>query len=47
MCEKLGFEKESEVDVEENIYGKEYKGGEKVALNQATYGKYVRMTRVF
>ena len=47
MCEKLGFSKESEVDVEENIYGKEYKGAGKVAMSQATYGKYVRMIRVF
>ncbi len=47
MCEKLGFVKDSEVDVEENIYGKEYKGGGKVDLSKATYGKYVRMTRVF
>ncbi len=47
MCEKLGFKKESEVEVEENIYGKEYKDGEKVALNQATYGKYLKMVRVF
>ena len=47
MCEKLGFKKRSEVEVEENIYGKEYKDGEKVALNQATYGKYLKMVRVF
>ena len=47
MCEKLGFKKESEVEVEENIYGKEYKDGEKVALNQATFGKYIKMVRVF
>ena len=47
MCEKLGFKKESEVEVEENIYGKEYKDGEKVALNQATFGKYIKMVRTF
>ena len=47
MCEKLGFKKESEVEVEENIYGKEYKDGVKVALNQATFGKYIKMVRTF
>ncbi|RKM59965.1 N-acetyltransferase [Butyrivibrio sp. CB08] len=47
MCEKLGFVKDSEVDVEENIYGNEYKGGGKVDISKATFGKYVRMTRVF
>lgn len=47
MCEKLGFKKESEVEVEENIYGKEYKNGEKVAVNQATFGKYIKMVRTF
>ncbi len=47
MCKKLGFEQVEEVDVEENIYGKEYKDGQKVSLNQATYGRYVRMSLVF
>ena len=32
---------------QENIYGKEYKDGQKVSLNQATYGRYVRMSLVF
>lgn len=47
MCERLGFERADEVDVEENIYGNEYKEGKKVALSHATYGNYVRMIRVF
>ncbi len=47
MCEKLGFKAVSEVEVEENIYGKEYKEGEKVAVNQATFGKYIKMVRTF
>ena len=47
MCEKLGFKTVSEVEVEENIYGKEYKEGEKVAVNQATFGKYIKMVRTF
>ena len=47
MCERLGFVRQDEVEVEENIYGKEYKSGEKVAVNKATYGKYVKMVRVF
>ncbi len=46
LCERLGFKKVGDVDVEENIYGKEYKG-KKVALSSASYGRYVRMTRVF
>ncbi len=47
MCERLGFETVEAVEVEENIYGKAYREGQKVALSQATYGKYVRMVRVF
>jgi RimJ/RimL family protein N-acetyltransferase len=47
MCEALGFEKVGEVDIEENIYGKEYHDGQKVAMSQAKYGKYVRMTLKF
>ncbi len=46
MCERLGFKKVGDVNVEENIYGKEYKG-KKVSLSSASYGRYVRMTRVF
>ncbi len=47
ICEKLGFKKQNEVDVEENIYGKEYNEGQRVALSQTQYGKYLKMTLNF
>ncbi|SDB59758.1 GNAT family N-acetyltransferase [Butyrivibrio sp. INlla16] len=43
LCEKLGFEKKEEVDIEENIYGEEYHDGVKVAPSRAQFGKYIRM----
>ncbi len=43
LCEKLGFEKIEEVDIEENIYGEEYHDGMKVAPSEAKFGKYIRM----
>ena len=45
MCKKLGFQILDEVNVEENIYGKEYRGGKRVELGPSKYGKYVRMIR--
>ncbi|MBQ7616162.1 MAG: GNAT family N-acetyltransferase [Butyrivibrio sp.] len=47
ICEKLGFNRINEVDVEENIYGNRYNQGKKVEGNQTKYGKYVRMTMSF
>lgn len=47
ICEKLGFSKTNEVDVEENIYGNQYNNGKKVEQSQTKYGKYVRMTMSF
>lgn len=47
LCEKLGFTRVDEVDVEENIYGNQYKEGQKAALERASRGKYVRMLLVF
>ncbi|WP_049945617.1 GNAT family N-acetyltransferase [Butyrivibrio sp. LC3010] len=43
LCEKLGFVKVEEVDIEENIYGEEYHDGIKVEPSKAQFGKYVRM----
>lgn len=43
ICEKLGFKKIGEVDVEENIYGDEYKNDKRVSIGGAQFGKYVRM----
>ena len=43
VCERLGFKKVGEVDVEENIYGNNYNDGQKVSLSRSKYGKYVRM----
>ena len=43
LCEKLGFEKYGEAEIEENIYGEQYNDGEKVSASDAHYGKYVRM----
>ncbi len=43
LCEKLGFVKTDEVDVEENIYGEEYHDGIKVPPSKAQFGKYIRM----
>ncbi|MCR4758126.1 MAG: GNAT family N-acetyltransferase, partial [Butyrivibrio sp.] len=45
ICEKLGFKTIDIVDVEENIYGKEYKTDKNIALSQAHFGKYVRMVK--
>ena len=44
MCLKLGFEILDEVEVEENIYGKEYKG-KRVSVGQARYATFVRMVK--
>ena len=43
ICEKLGFKKVDEVDVEENIYGDEYNDGKRVSMGGSKFGKYVRM----
>ena len=43
ICEKLGFKKVGDVDVEENIYGDEYGADQTVSLSRSRYGKYVRM----
>lgn len=43
ICEKLGFKKIGEVNVEENIYGDEYKDGQRVSLGGPQFGKYIRM----
>jgi RimJ/RimL family protein N-acetyltransferase len=45
ICEKLGFETTDTVDVEENIYGKEYRTDKNVPLSEAHFGKYVRMVK--
>ncbi len=48
LCERLGFKKTEEVDVEENIYGSAYREGQKAHTSgKATYGKYIRMTMNF
>ncbi len=47
LCEELGFKVVDQVDVEENIYGNEYNEGQRVALSQSKYGKYVRMKLIF
>ncbi len=47
LCKKLGFEEEEEVEVEEDIYGHGYNGGDRVSLSQAKYGKYVRFRLTF
>ena len=43
LCEKLGFIKVDEVDIEENIYGEEYHEGMRVPPSKAQFGEYVRM----
>ena len=43
ICERLGFKKIEDVDVEENIYGDGYNDGKRVSLSESRYGKYVRM----
>ncbi len=45
MCERLGFLKVEEVDVEENIYGESYKEGQKATPSKERCGKYVRMVK--
>lgn len=43
ICERLGFIKTEDVDVEENIYGDGYNDGKRVSLSESRFGKYVRM----
>jgi RimJ/RimL family protein N-acetyltransferase len=43
VLERLGFTKDAEVNVEENIYGDQYSDGQRVSLGGSSYGKYVRM----
>ena len=45
LCEKLGFKTTDTVNVEENIYGKEYKTDKNVPVSQSHFGKYVRMVK--
>lgn len=45
MCEKLGFEVMDEVNVEENIYGNEYKGGKRAVSGNPKFGRYIRMIK--
>ena len=47
ICERLGFRKHDEVDVEENIYGKDYGETLKLSLDSSNYGKYVRFIKNF
>ena len=47
MCERLGFVKINEVDVDENIYGDSYKEGQKALPSNERRGRYVRMVRKF
>ena len=47
LCEKLGFERRDEVDIEENIYGHGYKNEDSVCLSEAKYGKYVKFVLDF
>ena len=42
LCERLGFTKEGEVKVEENIYGHEYSGTDRISISNAKYGTYLR-----
>ncbi|MBR1670913.1 MAG: GNAT family N-acetyltransferase [Butyrivibrio sp.] len=43
ICEKLGFKRIEEVEVEENIYGDTYREGRQAGRASQTYGRYVRM----
>ncbi|MCH4191323.1 MAG: GNAT family N-acetyltransferase [Butyrivibrio sp.] len=43
ICEKLGFRRYDEVDIEENIYGESYQNGRSVNFSPSHYGKYVRL----
>lgn len=47
LCESLGFKRVDEVVVEENIYGNQYKEGQKAALSNCDHGRYIRMTLVY
>ncbi len=47
LCEKLGFRRQEEVDVEENIYGRAYNKEDRVSLSEAKYGKYVKFVLDF
>ncbi len=46
LCEKLGFVRVEEVDVDENIYGSCYKEGQKASPSKDRRGKYVRMIKI-
>ena len=45
LLKKLGFKEESTVEVEENIYGKEYGNGKRLSVGSADVGRYVKMTK--
>ncbi len=47
LCAKLGFVRDEEVDVEENIYGEGYETGKKANHQKARFGKYVRFIKHF
>ena len=45
LCKKLGFTEVDEVNVEENIYGNEYKEESKVTFSSSKYGSYLRFIK--
>lgn len=45
LLKKLGFKEESTVEVEENIYGKEYGNGKRLSVGSADVGRYIKMTK--
>ena len=44
LLKKLGFKEDSTVEVEENIYGKEYGNGVRLSVGTTDVGRYVKMT---
>ena len=44
LCEKLGFTRVEETQVEENIYGHSY-DGKKVELSKCKYGTYIKLVK--
>ena len=47
LCEKLGFARDGEVEIEEDIYGGSYAPERTVSFSPVHYGRYIRFVREF
>ena len=47
LCDKLGFRRDGEVRIEEDIYGGSYHGEGTVSLSPSHYGRYIRFVKEY